>query len=337
MRFRKSIKIAKGLKINLSKSGLSTTIGGKGLSFNLGKNGGYLNTSIPGTGLYSRNKIFGGSKNKQYYTNENSNKDNNDTIEVDSIDDNNKSDNNINNKNIKKKDKEKAIILAVLSATCLPFGLHKFYLGLYGKCIIYILFCWTLIPQIISLVEFFLFIKMKDEDFDRKYNKPYLRYLEQERIKEYRRLKQEERKEIYQKTLKECEHIEHITTDIDNSLTKDEKCFLKSDYLKWYEYRKIKGEDSLELIHSGTCYLTNKKIIFFTSVEIKKIELKDIIQIRCNVDNIDLPNILEIIKMKGKNVVLMCSQLEDMFKIYFIITAYKNNLLKLTKEERAEE
>ena len=37
MRFRKSIKIAKGVKLNLSKSGASFTVGpGKGLSFNLG-------------------------------------------------------------------------------------------------------------------------------------------------------------------------------------------------------------------------------------------------------------------------------------------------------------
>ncbi|MDR2798261.1 MAG: DUF4236 domain-containing protein [Treponema sp.] len=39
MRFRKSIKIASGLKINLSKSGISTTIGGKGLSANIGSRG----------------------------------------------------------------------------------------------------------------------------------------------------------------------------------------------------------------------------------------------------------------------------------------------------------
>jgi hypothetical protein len=61
MRFRKSIKIAPGLKINISKSGVSTTIGGKGLSTNIGKNGAYLNTGIPGTGVSSRHKIAGTS------------------------------------------------------------------------------------------------------------------------------------------------------------------------------------------------------------------------------------------------------------------------------------
>ena len=56
-RFRKYIKIAPGVKLNISKSGVSTTIGGKGASVNIGKNGAYLNTSIPGTGLYNRQKI----------------------------------------------------------------------------------------------------------------------------------------------------------------------------------------------------------------------------------------------------------------------------------------
>lgn len=61
MRFRKSVKICKGVKVNFSKSGASLTVGGKGASVNIGKNGTYLNTGIPGTGLYDRTKISGGS------------------------------------------------------------------------------------------------------------------------------------------------------------------------------------------------------------------------------------------------------------------------------------
>jgi hypothetical protein len=60
MRFRKSIKVAPGLKINLSKSGVSTTIGGKGLSTNISGRGVYLNTGVPGTGVSARHKIAGG-------------------------------------------------------------------------------------------------------------------------------------------------------------------------------------------------------------------------------------------------------------------------------------
>jgi len=61
MRFRKTVSICKGVKLNLSKSGVSCTVGGKGLSLNLGKEGVFLNTSLPGTGIYDRKKLFGGT------------------------------------------------------------------------------------------------------------------------------------------------------------------------------------------------------------------------------------------------------------------------------------
>ena len=57
--YRKRIKIAPGIHLNLSKGGVSTSIGPKGAKITIGKNGTYLNTSIPGTGLYSRQKISG--------------------------------------------------------------------------------------------------------------------------------------------------------------------------------------------------------------------------------------------------------------------------------------
>ncbi len=57
-RFRKYITIFPGVRLNISKSGVSLTFGTKGASVNLGKDGAYLNTSIPGTGLYNRQKIY---------------------------------------------------------------------------------------------------------------------------------------------------------------------------------------------------------------------------------------------------------------------------------------
>jgi hypothetical protein len=61
-RFRKSIKIAKGLKINLSKSGISTTIGGRGASVNISKRGTRTTVGLPGTGLsYSSTSSMPGS------------------------------------------------------------------------------------------------------------------------------------------------------------------------------------------------------------------------------------------------------------------------------------
>ncbi len=54
-RFRKSIKIFSGLRLNLSKSGPSISIGGRGHSVNISSRGSRVNIGIPGTGLsYSR-------------------------------------------------------------------------------------------------------------------------------------------------------------------------------------------------------------------------------------------------------------------------------------------
>lgn len=74
-RFRKYINIAPGVKMNLSKSGVSTTIGKKGVSVNIGKDGAYLNTSIPGTGLYNRQKLFSTNKKISSRINSNTSKD----------------------------------------------------------------------------------------------------------------------------------------------------------------------------------------------------------------------------------------------------------------------
>lgn len=58
MRFRKSVKVAKGVKLNLSKTGASFTLGsGSPISLNLGTKGAYLNWSIPGTGVYDRVRL----------------------------------------------------------------------------------------------------------------------------------------------------------------------------------------------------------------------------------------------------------------------------------------
>ena len=57
--YRKRVKIAPGVHLNFSKNGVSTSIGPKGAKVTFGKNGTYMSTSIPGTGLYSRQKISG--------------------------------------------------------------------------------------------------------------------------------------------------------------------------------------------------------------------------------------------------------------------------------------
>ncbi|MDO6722628.1 DUF4236 domain-containing protein [Celeribacter halophilus] len=57
VRFRKSIKVAPGVRLNVSKSGVSTTVGVRGASVNVGKQGVYGNAGIPGTGLSVREKL----------------------------------------------------------------------------------------------------------------------------------------------------------------------------------------------------------------------------------------------------------------------------------------
>lgn len=65
IRFRKRVKILPGVTINFSKSGASTTIGGKGGSVNIGKDGVYGNAGIPGTGIYAREKLSGDKANSR--------------------------------------------------------------------------------------------------------------------------------------------------------------------------------------------------------------------------------------------------------------------------------
>lgn len=50
IRFRKSFKVAPGVRLNVSKSGLSTSIGGKGVTTNLSKKGIRVTTGIQGQG-----------------------------------------------------------------------------------------------------------------------------------------------------------------------------------------------------------------------------------------------------------------------------------------------
>ncbi|HJR57610.1 MAG TPA: DUF4236 domain-containing protein [Rhizomicrobium sp.] len=62
LRFQKRLKLLPGLKINLSKSGASATVGTKGAGVNIGRDGITTNAGIPGTGLSYRQKLS--SKNK---------------------------------------------------------------------------------------------------------------------------------------------------------------------------------------------------------------------------------------------------------------------------------
>lgn len=53
-RFRKTFTILPGVRINLSKTGVSSSLGGHGATLNVGKQGPVVTFGIPGTGLSYR-------------------------------------------------------------------------------------------------------------------------------------------------------------------------------------------------------------------------------------------------------------------------------------------
>src|SRR5690348_11787897 len=57
LRFRRYIKLAPGVRLNVSGSGLSLRVGPRGASVNFGRRGTYLNTGIPGTGFFARERL----------------------------------------------------------------------------------------------------------------------------------------------------------------------------------------------------------------------------------------------------------------------------------------
>jgi hypothetical protein len=57
--FRRRIKIIPGVYLNVSKGGVSTTVGVRGASLTFRGDGTYVNAGIPGTGLSQRQKISG--------------------------------------------------------------------------------------------------------------------------------------------------------------------------------------------------------------------------------------------------------------------------------------
>jgi len=50
-RFRRSVRLLPGIRLNFSGSGVSTSIGGKGATLNIGRRGARATVGLPGTGL----------------------------------------------------------------------------------------------------------------------------------------------------------------------------------------------------------------------------------------------------------------------------------------------
>lgn len=60
----------------------------------------------------------------------------------------------------------KAIFLAFFLGS---LGLHKFYLGRTAQGLLYLVFCWTLIPAIAGIFESLNYLSLSDEAFESKY------------------------------------------------------------------------------------------------------------------------------------------------------------------------
>lgn len=64
-RFRKSVKLMPGVRLNFSKKGMGVRVGGKHGGVSVGPSGTRVSASIPGTGIYYTEKIGSGkSKSK---------------------------------------------------------------------------------------------------------------------------------------------------------------------------------------------------------------------------------------------------------------------------------
>ena len=60
-RFQRSVRIAPGLRLNLSKSGVSASLGRPGATVNIGRRGVEGSAGLPGTGLSYRSRVAGRS------------------------------------------------------------------------------------------------------------------------------------------------------------------------------------------------------------------------------------------------------------------------------------
>jgi len=67
-------------------------------------------------------------------------------------------------------DKKNKVVAALLAFFLGGFGAHKFYLGQQGWGIVYLIFCWTLVPTLAAFVETFMLLGTSDAKFDQRFN-----------------------------------------------------------------------------------------------------------------------------------------------------------------------
>lgn len=135
MRFRKSFKIAPGVKLNLNKKSASISMGVKGARKTFSTNGRTTTSvGIPGTGLYytDSKRIKSNSSNRTQNINEDVYTP---TLQPHPVYSYN------------------STVYGLLSLFLGTFGIHKFYAKQTAAGFKYLLFCWTGIPTLVSIFD----------------------------------------------------------------------------------------------------------------------------------------------------------------------------------------
>jgi len=57
------------------------------------------------------------------------------------------------------------IVAAILAIFFGIFGVHKFYLGQAGQGVLYLIFCWTMIPLFMGIIDGISYLGMSDRKF----------------------------------------------------------------------------------------------------------------------------------------------------------------------------
>ena len=69
------------------------------------------------------------------------------------------------------KDKQTATGLSIVLG---GLGVHKFYFEQHAWGLVYLAFCWTLVPAVLGVAEGARLLRMTDEEFYQRYNAPSL-------------------------------------------------------------------------------------------------------------------------------------------------------------------
>lgn len=69
-------------------------------------------------------------------------------------------------------DRKSRVAAALFGILLGGLGVHHFYLGRIGLGILYLVFCWTIVPAIVGFIEGIIYLSMSDAAFSAKYDEP---------------------------------------------------------------------------------------------------------------------------------------------------------------------